>query len=283
MDTISAGGIIQWAMETYERGFLPEEYTGELDLHFGSEQAVTELPRMIAYRKGIGDLLADGVKKAAERISGETWKWAIHTRGLEQSRVETRGALSYALAFAMNPRGPDHLHTECLAEFGMTPEARQLIKQITGDEKYAKPGTPDKRAEIVRWHEDIYAVSDSLGLCVFTTTAAYGATPERCARLFTALTEIPMEADQIMRAGRRILTLERLINLKLGWREDPSSYAPWRLMNERQETLDTDDPFWGVEKMRSLVKEYYALHEWDEETGVPGTTVIEALELSDFV
>jgi len=283
LDTISAGGVIQWAMETNERGLLPQEYTGELDLHFGSEQAVTELPRMIAYRKGIGDLLADGVKKAAERIGGETWKWAIHTRGLEQSRVETRGALSYALAFAMNPRGPDHLHTECLAEFGMTPEARQLIKQITGDEKYAKPDIPDKRAEIVRWHEDIYAVSDSLGLCAFTTTAAYGATPERCARLFSALTGIPMEADQIMQAGRRILTLERLINLKLGWREDPSSYAPWRLMNERQESLDIDDPILDVEKMRSMVKEYYALHGWDKETGVPGKTIIEELDLSDFV
>jgi len=283
MDTISTGGAIQWAMETYERGLLPEEYTGKLDLHFGSEQAVTELPQMIAYRKGIGDLLADGVKKAAGRLGGETWNWAIHTRGLEQSRVETRGALSYALAFAMNPRGPDHLHTECLAEFGMTPEARQLIKDITGDEKYARADITDKRAEIVRWHEDIYAVSDSLGVCAFTTTAAYGATPERCARLFTALTGIPMEADQIMQAGRRILTLERLINLKLGWREDPSSYAPWRLMNERQESLDMDDPILDVEKMRSMVKEYYALHGWDKETGVPAKAIIEELKLSDFV
>jgi len=169
MDTISAGGVIQWAMETYERGLVPEEYTGKLDLHFGSEQAATELPWMIAYREGIGDLLA------------------------------------------------------------------------------------------------------------------YGATPERCARLFTALTGMPMEADQIMQAGRRILTLERLISLKLGWREDPSSYAPWRLMNERQESLDMDDPILDVEKMRSMVKEYYALHGWDKETGVPTKAIIEELELSDFV
>ena len=129
----------------------------------------------------------------------------------------------------------------------------------------------------------IYTVSDSLGLCAFTTTASYGATPERCARLFSALTGIPMEADQIMWAGQRILTLERLINPKLGWREDPSSYAPWWLMNERQEALDIDDPILDVEKMRSMVKEYYTLHGWDKETGVPGESIIKELRLSDSV
>ena len=60
-------------------------------------------------------------------------------------------------------RGPDHLNTECLAEFGGSPEARQLIKRITGSEEYAYPHTTEKRAEIVRWHEDIYGASDALG------------------------------------------------------------------------------------------------------------------------
>ena len=188
LDTISAGGVIQWAMETRERGLLSEAECDGIDLRFGSEEAITKLPPMIARREGLGGLLADGVRRAAERVGGESWKWAIHTRGLEQSRVETRGAMGYALAFAVNPRGPDHLHTECLAEFGMTPEMKSLIADITGDEAYARPDLTEKRAEIVRWHEDIYAVSDALGVCAFVTTAAYGGSPERCAKLFESFT-----------------------------------------------------------------------------------------------
>ncbi len=282
MDTISAGGAIQWAMETFEKGLIHEDLIGGLDLRFASEEAVTVLPTMIAHREGIGDILADGVKRAANRIGRDSWKWAIHTRGLEQSRVETRGAMGYALAFAMNPRGPDHLHTECLAEFGMTPEMKDLVAQITGDAAYARPDLPEKRPEIVRYHEDIYAVSDSLGLCAFVTTAAYGASPERCARLFAAMTGIETDAAALMEAGRRIITLERLINFRLGWREEPTEYAPWRLMNERQEALPIPEPILDVERMQRMVREYYALHGWNVETGVPSPETLSNLELEDF-
>ncbi|MCK5805630.1 MAG: aldehyde ferredoxin oxidoreductase family protein [Lentisphaeria bacterium] len=282
LDTISAGGTIQWAMETFERGLLSPEQADGIDLQFGSEQAITELPRRIAYRQGIGDLLADGTRRAAKRIGGESWKWAVQARGLEQSRVETRGAMGYALAFAMNPRGPDHLHTECLAEFGMTPEMIGLIEKITGDAKYARPDITEKRPEIVRYHEDIYAVSDALGLCAFITTAAYGGTPQRCAELFEAFTGLSTSAQEIMLAGRRIITLERLINLRLGWTENAGDYAPWRLMNERQEDLSFANPILDVERMTGMVREYYGLHEWEEKTGVPTAAVVQRLELEEF-
>ncbi len=282
LDTISTGGAIQWAMETSEQGLLSVRDADGIDLRFGSEEAITKLPLKIAFREGIGDLLADGTRRAAEKVGGESWKWAVQARGLEQSRVETRGAMGYALAFAMNPRGPDHLHTECLAEFGMTPEMIALIEKITGDVKYARPDITEKRAEIVRYHEDIYAVSDALGLCAFITTAAYGGTPERCASLFEAHTGIPMNAEEIMMAGRRIVTLERLINLRLGWKETPTEYAPWRLMNERQEELQVAMPILDVERMSAMVREYYELHGWKPETGVPEDATLRQLKLEEF-
>jgi aldehyde:ferredoxin oxidoreductase len=130
LDTISTGTVIQWAMESAERGLLGKD--AGLDLRFGSEEAVTELPLRIAFREGIGDLLAEGMRVASARVGGDSWKWAMQARGLEQSGVETRCTMAYALAFAVNPRGPDHLHTECLAERGNTPEARDLIERITG-------------------------------------------------------------------------------------------------------------------------------------------------------
>ncbi len=183
LDTISTGGVIQWAMESVQRGVLTREDCDGIDLRFGNGDAVIEMVKKIGYRQGFGDLLASGVAHAAEQIGQGSERWAVQARGLEQSRVETRGAYSYALAFAVNPRGPDHLHSECLAEFGGTREGIALVKRITGDEKYAVPDTEDKRAEIVRWHEDIYAVSDAVGLCAFTTTAAYSLQEELIAEL----------------------------------------------------------------------------------------------------
>jgi len=279
MDTISVGGAIQWAMESHERGVLDPALVNGLPLVFGNEDAIVRLPSMIAYREGIGDLLADGVARAAKHVGKDSWKWAVHTRGLEQSRVETRGTMSYALAFAINPRGPDHLHSECLAEFGMTPEAVHLIEQITGDAKLARPDVLTKRADIVRWHEDIYAISDALGLCAFITTAAYGATPARCAELLVAATGIDLDSHQLMKVGKRIVTLERLINLRLGWREDPASYAPWRLMNEKPDHEDLGGRMLDRSMLGELVQEYYRLHGWDEVSGIPSESALRELDL----
>ena len=80
----------------------------------------------------------------------------------------------YALAFAVNPRGPDHLMTETFAEFGFTQESLDVIRQITGDEKYANPRLTEKRADIVRWHEDCYAATEALGFGAIANAAHLG-------------------------------------------------------------------------------------------------------------
>ncbi len=282
LDTISAGAVIQWAMETSERGLIPLSLADGLDLRFGSEEALVRLPEMIARREGIGSLLADGLRSAAAEVGGESWRWAVETRGLEQSRVETRTTLAYALAFAVNPRGPDHLHTECLAERGNTPEAKALIERITGSRRYARGDIVDKRPEIVRWHEDIYAASDALGLCAFTTTASYGMTPERMGRLFSALTGFEADGESIMRAGQRIVTLERLINLHLGWEEKPEEYAPWRIVRETMRDRSGSEYRLPREVLIGMVREYYRLHDWDLETGIPSDGALERLDLLDL-
>lgn len=280
LDVISTGIVIQWAMECFERGVLSREDCDGLELAFGNGQAVVELVRKIGYREGIGDLLAEGTARAAAQVGQGSEQWAMQVRGLEHSGVETRGAYSYALAFAVNPRGPDHLHTECLAEFGGTKEAVEVVEKITGDRRYAVPDTVEKRAEIVRWHEDIYAVSDALGLCAFSTTAAYGIDEELAAALFEAATGIPMDAERIMRAGRRVVTLERCFNLREGLNPREEDRLPWRIMHERQSDLTSSDPIISPEKLRTMLRKYYRLHGWDEESGVPLPETLDMLDLS---
>ncbi len=283
MDTISAGVAIQWAMECYERGIITKEDTGGIDLSWGSPEALTTLLEQIAKKEGFGKILAEGLKRASEIVGKDSWKWAVESRGLEHSRVETRGAFGYALAFALNPRGPDHLHTEVLAEFGLKEESRKVIKKITGSEEYAKPYLIEKRAEIVKWHEEIYAVTDSAGLCAFTSTASFGVDEEALAKMYTYATGYKFSPETIMKIGRRTVTLERCYNIREGHtRKDDT--LPWRIMNEVQEDLldkQPEKPVVSQEVLNKMLDDYYELVGWDKETGWPRPDTLRELGL-DF-
>ncbi len=279
LDTISAGSVCQFAIESFERGVLTEKDTGGLVLRWGDGQAMVKLLEKIARREGIGDLLAEGTKIASERLGNDSHKWAVQARGLEQSRVETRTAKGYALAFAVNPRGPDHLMTETMAEFGTTPEARALIKEITGDEKLAVPYLTEGRPEIVRWHEDCYAATDALGLCVFTTTLAYAVTPTTLAELFSSATGLTLSTEEVMEAGRRIVTIERAFNAREGYGRE-SDTLPWRIMNEPLEVgPDKRKYVNSPAELGEMLDKYYALHGWDIETGKPTRKALDKLGL----
>lgn len=298
LDTISTGNLIQWAMESFEKRVLTQEQTEGLRLEWGNGDAIVEMVRRIALRQGLGNLLADGVKRASEKVGQGSEKWAIQAKGLEQSRVETRAAFGYALAFAVNPRGPDHLHSETIAEFGTRPGGRRLIKKITGDEKYANPRLMEKRAEIVRWHEDCFAATDSLGLCAFINTSRFGVDPQQMADMFSAAIGRRVTEEELMKAGRRILTLEKSFNVREGaTRAD--DVLPWRLMNEPLESLARGQdvmkamegkgspecfiPINSPEMLNRLLDEYYELHDWDKKTSWPYRETLEKLDLIEVI
>jgi aldehyde:ferredoxin oxidoreductase len=283
LDTISTGVTIQWAMESYERGVLGKDDTDGIELKFGNPDALIATIENIAYRKGkLGDLLAEGTMRASRKVGKESWKWAIHnSKGLEQSDVETRSAKGYALAFAVNPRGPDHLHTEVLAEFGGTPTRLALVKKITGDEKWANSHLTEYRAELVRYHEDVYAVTDSMGFCAFTSTAAYAVNPKNMAEMFTAATGMRVGEQEMMMAGRRIVTLEKCFNIREGI-DRKHDDLPWRLMNEPASPATEGEVLMNSrEELDGMLDKYYALHEWDGKTSWPYKKTLLKVGLKD--
>jgi len=278
LDSISAGSAIQWLIESVEREVLKKEDVDGLDLCWGAEKEVLLLIEKIAYREGIGDMLAEGTKYASEKSGGDSYKWAVQARGLEQSRCETRGSMAYALAFCVNPRGPDHLHTECIAESGMYPEAAKLIERITGDVKYANPTLTEKRAEIVRWHEDNYTLADALGFCAFVNTAANIILEKEMTELYNAASGRNLSIEEALEAGRRILTLERCFNIREGLsRKD--DMLPYRITHTSLGNAEksTNSP----EILNAMLDEYYAMHEWDAETGFPRKETLIKLGLED--
>ena len=280
LDTISTGSVIQWAMESYEKGVITKKDTDGIELKFGNGEAMVKMVEKIAFRDGFGDVLAEGVKRAAEKVGKDSWKWAMEGKGLEHSGVDTRVAKGYALAFAVNPRGVDHLHTETWAELGLSEEARDLIKKITGSGKFIECTKIDKRAEIVRWHEDCFAVSDALGFCAFTTTALYGLTPKMMAEMWSVAIGEEVSEEELMKAGRRIVTLEKSYNVRCGANRSDDK-LPWRIMNEGAKDRHTEDFMVTTQKeLDKMLDGYYELHGWELNTSWPTRKTLEKLGLN---
>lgn len=276
LDTISTGAIIAWLIECNQNGILDQKITECLDLSWGNEATMLELIHRIAKRKDIGDLLAQGTAKAAEVIGHNSWQWAVEVGGLEQSRVDTRGAKAYALAFAVNPRGPDHLHAQPQAEFGRHPVARELVRKLLGSDKYCEGSSTKGKPEIVRWHEDIFAVSDSLGICSFATTTSYVIDAENMAKFLKAVTGIDYTAEQLLECGKRIVVMERCLNL----REDPSrkDTLPWRMMHDPVSEGPRKGMVNSPEELAGMLRKYYELIGYDQE-GRPTKKLLKELSL----
>jgi len=278
LDTISLGGVIAWVMETYERGYL-KELVKELGTEpvWGNVEAALKLIEKIARREGIGDLLAEGLSRACRKVDPETCKWAVEANGLEHSRVDTRVAKAYALAFALNPRGPDHLHTETFAEFGFSEGAKKLIERITGHREWAGVGKVEGRPEIVKWHEEMYAITDSVGFCAFITTAGFAVDEYLMSELFTAATGIEKDAKTIMTDGERIVTLERIIQVREGRRRIHDT-LPWRIMNEKIKTRDGKEYVVSAKELNTMLDKYYELRKWSK-NGIPLPDKLKELKL----
>ena len=283
LDVLSTGFSIAWAMECYEKGLISPAQADGLELEWGNVEVLLELIGRIARREGLlGDLLAEGTRRAAMEVGGDSWKWAMQARGLEQSSPDARSAKGYALGFATNPRGPDHLTAQPMAEFGDTAAARAVVEEVCGDERYAVPYSPDKKAELVRWHEDCQAVSDALGMCMQVTVGPYMMTPGRMAALLSATWGIEIDAEELMQAGRRIVTLERCFNVRQGAERSKEQHLPWRMMHEPLQEGPHAGRVTSQVEMDEMLDRYYGLHGWDVGTGQPTDSVLAALGLASL-
>jgi aldehyde:ferredoxin oxidoreductase len=279
LDTISTGSCISWLLESKEKGVLPPELDGDLDLTWGNPDTLLSLVPKIALRQGVGDLLAMGVRRAARSIGGGSQAWAVESKGLEQSRVDTRSSKAYALAFAVNLRGPDHLFAQPIAELGENELAVRLIEKLTGDRKLANPYTTEKRPEIVVWHEDVYAAVDALGFCSFPTLADYAIDPEMMAGFFSAAVGEPICEAELLKAGRRIYTLEKCFNVRLGF-DRRDDRLPDRMMYEENADRPGEDNNPG--ELDAMLDGYYQLRGWDLRTSWPTRGELSRLGLGDL-
>lgn len=279
LDILEVGGMIAWAMELYEKGLLPEEYS-DMDLSWGNMDTVLQLVEDIAYRRGLGDILADGPKKAIERLGKETGRYNIHVKGMSSLQSDERATPALALGLATATRGADHLRSRPAIDLYHLPE--KALKDI-----YGKDGLSSDYRDytgkpwMVTWQERLYGVVDSLGICKFQTVFLSPNMPkfEEYSKLIELVTGLEFTPQELMEIGERIYVMERLFNNREGCtRADdtlPERFftepTPSGLKAVRGRVIEKD-------KFEQMLDEYYELHGWDAE-GIPTKETLERLDL----
>ncbi|MEF8874340.1 MAG: aldehyde ferredoxin oxidoreductase family protein [Candidatus Thermoplasmatota archaeon] len=266
LDTISAGITIAWAMEAYEKGLIDTD----LDLEFGNSEAMLKALRKIAYKKGkLGELLGDGVYEAAKKVGQGSEKFAIHVKGMPPAGFEVRGVRGMALAFAVAPRGADHL-TSCLY-------ALEMAGDFWDFEDY-DPEKLEGKAFALKAMEDLMTLYDITGACKFSRGLMVD---EGLLELVNAVTDLDMGLDEFLAVGERTYNLSKAFNLRNGFtREDDK--LPDRFFKDEVLYGPTQGETLSRRKFEEELDRYYDTRGWDEE-GVPMKTMLKRLRLSSVM
>lgn len=269
LDTMSTGGVIGFFMELFERQILTSKDFQGLTPNFGNCKAMLELIKRIVNREGIGHLMAEGVKRASEKIGGEARDFAIHIKGLETPAWPPRGAPGMALALATADRGGCHERGWPIlyeVEGVPTPSGRVL-------ERLSLEG----KAEVVKWEQDSLAAVDTLICCDFSRT---GLMPEHYAELLSLATGWTINAKEFLKIGERVWNLTRMFNVREGFtREDDG--IPRRFMEEPLPSGPAKGHRITSDDLNKLLVDYYRLRGWNS-NGIPTTEKLAELELTEI-
>lgn len=267
MDAISAGVTVGFAMDCYEKGVLTQTELDGIDAKFGNADAMVQLVDKMGKREGVGDLLADGAKFAADKIGKGSEKLAITIKGVESTGYDLRCLKTAALGFAVSFRGADHNRHGAYA-FDVKGKVNRLV---------AEKG----RGKMVRDMEDIYNLIDSFIVCKFSRGTYYKELPDM-AKLYSLVTGFEVTADDLKKAGERIQNAARLFNIRegLGRKDDT---LPYKVMHD---PIPDEGPSKGAfvtqAELDLLLDDYYESRGWTKE-GVPTAEKLKELGMEDLM
>ncbi len=272
IDVISAGSTLAFAMDLYERGIISRQEADGIELTWGNYEAMEVMLHKIARREGFGNVLAEGVRQAAQIIGKGAEQFAYHSKGLELTAFDPRGAMGTALGYAVSTRGGDFTSVYTTPEFRWEP---QKAKEEFGTEKAVDRLSPQGKGALVKRAMIVSAVLDSLGICKVPILSIIGDFElEREAELTTALAGWRMEADDLFTIGERILNVEKLFNLRHGAGKEQDR-IPAKFIREMVDVGPAKGKTVDIEPM---LREFYRAMEWDAD-GNPTPEKLEELHL----
>jgi aldehyde:ferredoxin oxidoreductase len=267
VDSIGVGVIVGFVMDCYEKGILTKKDLDGIDARFGNQEALVQLIEKIGKREGIGDILAEGVKIAGEKIGKGAEKLAQHIKGVEVTGYDLRCLKTAALGFAVSFRGADHNRHGAYG-FDVKGKVNRLIVE-------------KGRGKMVKDMEDQYTLVDSLIVCKFSRGTYYKAL-EDMAKLYSLVTGFEVTPEEMRLAGERINNVARLFNIRegLGRKDDT---LPYKVMNL---PVPDEGPSKGAyvsqKELDFLLDDYYETRGWNKE-GVPTKEKLKELSMDDLV
>ena len=265
MDCNEAGWVFGWVMECYEKGALKKEDLDGLEMTWGNVEATRQLLKNIAHRKGYGDTLAEGVKRAAEKLGGEAVNWAIFT------------------GKGNTPRGHDHrgrwveMLDTTISDTGTIETQMQVKnKKLWNMPEPMDVFDPDHNVAAEANSMGSMTISDCLVQCWFT---CFNDTELQIEAL-NAATGWNMSLEEVMKVGKSIVNMMRIYNLRAGLTPDlekPSS----RYCSQPVDGPNKDKSI--VPHFEKMIDKYYQLMGWDRKTGKPLPKALKELGLEDLV
>jgi aldehyde:ferredoxin oxidoreductase len=240
IDIISAGNVIGFLMENYEKGNIDKAFLDGIDLTWGNVNAVLKMIDKIAYRDGVGDLASQGVKAVAEGIGKESHKFAIHVKGHELAAWNVHVDPGMGISYVSSNRGACHLNGRTLEE------------------------------------QNSNAMIDSTGVCLF---ADYGFGVMSLQNLLTAVTGIEWTKEEYLKAGERVFNLEKMFNFREGFRREDDA-LPDRFFEEPLTMGPGEGAVLDRGEFAAMLDEYYEKRGWDPKTTKPTKAKLESLGLS---
>ena len=280
IDTISTGAAIAFAMECYENNILTDEDVNNLDLSWGNSRILPKLVKMIANREGIGDLLANGVKSASDKLGNSTYKYAVQVKGLEAPAHDPRGGKALAVTYGTGNRGSCHIHpveamgydagkmTFGLSEFGL-PDPNKVDRW---DEK--------GKGKVVKLLQDGGTLPDIMCTCKFMLYV--GVDIKDYVDMLNALTGWDIDGWELLKIGERAINLQRLFNQREGFYRKDDMIHP-RMGEKPRFGLFKDQEACVIKDFNLILDEYYNERGWQKESGKPKKYKLKELDLEQYI
>ncbi|HBK52965.1 MAG TPA: aldehyde ferredoxin oxidoreductase, partial [Syntrophomonas wolfei] len=254
LDPISLAGTLACATEMMEKGFIPWE---KADLRWGDADMLVEMTIKTAYREGFGDELAEGSYRLAEKYGHPEFSMSVKKQ--ELPAYDPRGQQGIGLNYATSNRGGCHVRG-----YMTSPEVLGIPEKVD-------PDSTEGKAALLKIFQDLTALVDSAGICLFTT---FGQGLPEIAEQLRQATGLDLSDEEFLLAGERIWNLERSFNLLAGISSKDDTLPP-RLLREPMK----GGPHQGnVVRLELMLPEYYTLRGWDQ-AGVPTPEKLQELSL----
>jgi len=258
LDTISAGNLIGAVIEGYEKGIISLADLDGRDITWGDDDAILQLIRMIAYREGIGDIIADGARRIVEKWP-EMDKLILEVKGLEQSAYDSRAGSSMALAYATSDIGAHHTRAWTIA--------REMEE--------GQDWTDDERVKTVIYHQTLRPLFDMLGVCRLPWIEL-GLNERHYEYFYKYVTGNELTLEQLLALSSDVYDMTRLINVRLGVsRKDDS--LPYKVHSSPPLTGPNAGKVVDKDAFQNLLSLYYRERGWDEE-GLPPADIEKRFE-----